>query len=246
MPSSLRAILAQTDCVSASGPFITELHLREGEEKSTFVFVQGEHPIQVPEQFDGFFGPPPNCSFLLPDAETSALAVRTFPRDMSPEDAIRSIQDTSAWPKGVMHGIMDRLIKLIDEDTAIDGVIGYSEGCSIASSLIVAETHRQKTMGRDPRIKCAMFINGIPPTCPVTDRPVLMDEIDGPAITIPSCHILGTQDPLAGGAMALYNVCDPDTADLFDHGGGHTFPRGRDVQSEIAETVCAMIESLDD
>jgi hypothetical protein len=210
------------------------------------LFTQGENPIEIPEQYDGFFGPSPNRSFLHVDAEISAVAVQSFPRDLSPEDAMRTFQNSPAWTQGVIRGVMDGLINLMDEDSAVDGVIGYSEGCSIASSLIMAERHRQETTGRVPRIKCAMFIAGMPPICPVTDRLALADEIDGPAIMIPSCHILGSQDPLCGGAMALYNICDPDTADLFDHGGGHILPRDPKIQSEIAETVRDMIESLDD
>lgn len=46
--------------------------------------------------------------------------------------------------------------------------------------------------------------------------------------------------------MALYNVCDMDTAVLFDHAKGHTLPRDKDTIKELVDvvrdTVSEMVE----
>lgn len=50
---------------------------------------------------------------------------------------------------------------------------------------------------------------------------MLADE-SGEVIDIPTCHIVGCDDPYIDGAMALYSMCDQDSAELFDHGSGHS------------------------
>jgi hypothetical protein len=48
-----------------------------------------------------------------------------------------------------------------------------------------------------------------------------------------------------GGAVALYNVCKPETATMFDHGLGHIVPRDADnvrMLSDILETLIPNVE----
>lgn len=60
---------------------------------------------------------------------------------------------------------------------------------------------------------------------------------------------VGSLDPYIDGSMALYNVCDPDTAVLFDHAKGHTLPRDgetiRELVEVIKDTVVEMMEDGD-
>lgn len=48
---------------------------------------------------------------------------------------------------------------------------------------------------------------------------------------------VGSLDPYVDGSMALYNMCDPDTAYLFDHAKGHTLPRDKDTIKELGNIV---------
>ena len=54
--------------------------------------------------------------------------------------------------------------------------------------------------------------------------------------------LVGSLDPYLHGSMALYNVCDPDTAYLFDHAKGHTLPRDKDTVKELGDVVRDAIE----
>lgn len=54
---------------------------------------------------------------------------------------------------------------------------------------------------------------------------------------MPTCHIIGCNDPYIHGAMALFSMCDEDTATLFDHGKGHTVPRDAQTIQELAAAV---------
>lgn len=49
-------------------------------------------------------------------------------------------------------------------------------------------------------------------------------------------------DPFRHGAYALYNVCDPDTAQFFDTGKGHTIPRSGLVIQELGDAMRGLIE----
>ena len=52
----------------------------------------------------------------------------------------------------------------------------------------------------------------------------LADEV-GSVIDIPTFHIFGCDDAFLSSAVALFNVCRPDVAHMYDHGLGHIVPR---------------------
>lgn len=86
--------------------------------------------------------------------------------------------------------------------------------------------------------KCAIFFAGWPPVRIKDGRvhTLLADEHDE-MIDIPTCHVVGCNDPYIHGAIALYGMCDEDMAILFDHGKGHTVPRDELTVKELAETI---------
>ncbi|PQE28499.1 putative FSH2 Serine hydrolase that localizes to both the nucleus and cytoplasm protein [Rutstroemia sp. NJR-2017a WRK4] len=97
--------------------------------------------------------------------------------------------------------------------------------------------------GRVPMFKCAVFFAGWPPMTPELDGLILADETDL-TITIPTCHIIGSLDPYLAGSIALYNVCDMDTACLFDHGKGHTLPRDSETVRELGDIIRTMASNV--
>jgi len=105
-----------------------------------------------------------------------------------------------------------------------DGIAAYSEGTVIASTLILD----------------AIFFNGWPPlrlgSCEILLADTCEEEID-----VPTCHVVGADDPYLAGAMGLFNICDQDTAMLFDHGKGHTIPRDKQTLLELAEVVRGLV-----
>lgn len=83
---------------------------------------------------------------------------------------------------------MDYLYRIMEEDGPFDGIIGYSEGATVAATLLLHEQRRFETEGIEPMFKCALFFAGWPPMSPELDRIVLADESEL-TITIPTCHI---------------------------------------------------------
>lgn len=83
---------------------------------------------------------------------------------------------------------LDYLYRIMREQGPFDGIIGYSEGATVAATLILHEQRRFETHGIPPMFKCALFFAGWPPLNPDMDALVLADESDL-TISIPTCHI---------------------------------------------------------
>lgn len=214
----------------------------------SFVWIQGTILANPPEEFSGFFGSPPNYTFIEADNMTGKelFTMRDFPKgNGTPEDTIRLALKMCGHPSySGITSLMNRLIPILDSESDIEGVIGYSEGAMIAGSLILEELRRQKEYGRTPRIKCAVFLSGWPAIDPSSCRPLLADEA-AELIDIPTCHAIGAEDPYIDASMALYDLCEPDKAVLFDHGGGHILPRGRTTVQELVENIREMVRSIE-
>lgn len=94
------------------------------------------------------------------------------------------------------------------------------------------------------KCKCAVFFAGWPPLS-IKGEEVsvnLPDEQQDDIIDVPTCHIIGCNDPYLDGAMALFSMCDEDTAELFDHGKGHTLPRDSTTLNELVDVVNRLVE----
>ncbi|KAJ5166626.1 Serine hydrolase FSH [Penicillium canariense] len=192
--------------------------------------------------FEEYFGVGPHYRWAddAGVAEDSMISrVRKIPVGQNPEDVMRDlIGDRDAEWKN-RREVMNYLYETLEANPDIEGIIGYSEGASMAATLIIDEQIRLQESGRERRIKCAMFITGWPPIHPEKGI-ILADEVDD-MIDVPSLHVVGANDPFRHGAYALYNVCDPDTAIFFDTGKGHTIPRSGLVIGELGDAVREMM-----
>jgi hypothetical protein len=83
---------------------------------------------------------------------------------------------------------LDYLYEVLDKEGPFDGIIGYSEGATIAGTLLLHEQVREREEGRAPTLKCALFFGGWPPMKPTLDGLVLADESDL-TIEVPTTHI---------------------------------------------------------
>ncbi|THD00073.1 hypothetical protein EYZ11_000398 [Aspergillus tanneri] len=227
------------------GPFTDSL---ASDGKTTFHYTQGDILMENPVvDWDGFFGPPPNYTFVEINLMATAFNIRDFPKRETPEETMRLVVELLDDPRPTnIRSLMDRLVGILDSEGDIDGVIGYSEGAVVATSLLLEEARRQREYGRTPRIKFAVLICGWPPIDPVTGQTILADEFDEVVITVPTCHVVGAQDPFLDAGMALYNFWDPDQAEIFDHGGGHVIPRDAKTCQEITEVIRSLMRSVED
>ncbi|KAL6706256.1 hypothetical protein ACN47E_005991 [Coniothyrium glycines] len=221
----------------------------ESDKTAIFHFIQGPYEVMPPKGYQDFFGGPPFFRFIVPsdvnEDETDVIErIRDFPQLETPEMTMRELMTVGvAKTNDSARCTMDFLYDVMEKEGPFDGIVGYSEGATIAGTLLLHEQMRERNEGRLPMFKCALFFGGWPPMTPTLDGLVLSDASEL-MIDVPTCHIIGSLDPYLHGNLALYNICDPDTAFIFDHAKGHTLPRDRHMVKELGDTVRRMIEEV--
>lgn len=123
------------------------------------------------------------------------------------------------------------------DEGPFDGVLGFSEGASVAASLIL----RQFAETRTSPFKFAIFICGIPPFRWDSQGIISADETTK-RINIPTAHVVGSKDPLYQGSRVLYNLCHQPSASMFEHHGGHTIPWDYVSTQGITKAILAAIQ----
>ena len=227
-----------------AAPVIKEL---ESDGTAEFYITEGHVEATPPPGYEDYFGPGPHRRFLEYDGlgQVDILKrLQDFPEEATAEDTLRQLLPHGEEPVRVsVHNALDRLYRTMDEEGPFEGVLGYSEGATLASTLLLHDRRRCQKAGRESQLKCGLFFAGWPPIDLDGHSLALSDEC-GQLIDVPTCHVLGAADPFLQGVMALYNVCNPDNASLFDHGQGHTLPRDPDVVKELGDVVRDMVNAL--
>ncbi|KAB5545804.1 serine hydrolase FSH [Coniochaeta sp. 2T2.1] len=221
---------------------------------ATFTYTQGEHEVEPPVGWEHYFGSRPVFRFLDSsenDAFEALRRVRQLPRGLTPEATLRLFEKKdSVVPEGFkdkFRAAMNRIRQVIEEDPEIDAILGYSEGAMFAASILYEE-HEKWVKHKVPRrLKFGIFFSGTPPLAIEPDGslvPKLADDCNS-VIDVPTFHIFGSNDPLMYSAVALYNVCNQETAMLWDHGLGHLVPRDTVTVTELGDILHDVIFKAD-
>ncbi len=134
---------------------------------------------------------------------------------------MRSLRPEST---NIFQTLLDRLYRICKDEGPFDGIIGTSEGASVAATFVVDYLKRHARKEIQQSLKCAVFMSGGPPALPNGLGYYLADD-HGQIITLPTCHIIAHNDSLIDGVFALYHLCDETSATIVDHGRGHVVPR---------------------
>jgi hypothetical protein len=177
----------------AAAPIVKEL-TEDG--TATFHFIHGPCKAVPPEGFEEYFGKPPYFRFMEPDEDVEKSEdddvlsrIRDFPDCETPEDTMRDLmREGIATAHRSTDNALKYLVKIMEERGPFDGIIGYSEGATVAATLLLHEQRRFKKRGIVPMFKYAIFFAGWPPVDPDTHAMVLSDESDL-TIEVPTCHI---------------------------------------------------------
>ncbi|KAK3936335.1 serine hydrolase FSH [Diplogelasinospora grovesii] len=233
------------------GPLAEELEKRG---LATFSYSQGIHEVDPPAGWEDYFGARPLYRFLdttRGDAFEVLRRLRHAPRGLNPEDTMRLYQNAGTaedWHQRAWREVLDSVFDTIYADPEIDAIIGYSEGAMVAASLVVEEGLRSERSGCPRQIKFAIFISGAPALKlegPDRVTAQLFDE-SGTVIKIPTFHIFGCNDAFLTSAIALYNVCDRNTASMYDHGLGHIVPRDAENVKQLGDILQDLIPKVEE
>ena len=163
--------------------------------------------------------------------------VKVDPEEGStPEEYMRKLRQ---------HGLLDlsptRACDFVEkyaaqwEEGFFDGILGFSEGASVAASLLF----RQAAQKVKSQFKFAIFLCGLTPQS--EDSGAILADRFSARISIPTAHILGSRDPLYQASLTLFNLCDGQSSRMYDHGKGHTIPWDSRATQAIAYEIQQVI-----
>ena len=197
---------------------------------ASFHIIHGEIEAPPPNGFEEFYGLPPHRRFFKEmysgRREDEVFdGILNAPDTSTPEQKYRELVQ-SLGPKrtGSFQDCLNRIYGVLENDGPFDGIIGNSEGATAAATFVVDYLRRCARKEVDDSLKCAVFMSGGPPVLSDGSGLFLADEY-GQMINMPTCHIIGYNDSMIDGAIALYHLCDEASATIVDHGRGHLVPR---------------------
>lgn len=169
-------------------------------------------------------------------AKVASLSRSLSKSASSPEDFAREL-GKRGFASAESSEACDFVERQVEEHVngPFDGVLGFSEGSSVAASLIL----RRAAQGKVPLFKFAIFFSSIL-TFSFDRKGVVLADESPERINIPTLHIVGARDPAHLSSMTLFNLCNPDLASFYDHGKGHTIPWGSstgNITKGIRETM---------
>lgn len=131
---------------------------------------------------------------------------------------------------------IDHTMNIIHREGPFDAVLTFSQGAALAAALLLH--HARVNPAAPPLFRLAVFICGAAPYTP--DGMEILDRApDAPyPLTVPTVHIVGREDKLYPWSMRLYGLCDPRSAELYDHGSRHHIP----FDMKNTEAMLAIIE----
>ena len=217
---------------------------------ATFHFVTGTHEMPVPHGMEGVYGNPPHYTFFtdysVEYAEESIDFERIAELDESSEDKLRKFipADKMAASKMGYQKDIDRLKDIIREEGPFQAIFGFSLGSVVGGNLILDNLKRNRAKGLECDFKLAIFASGLPP-CNFEEGGMLLADSHGEVFPMPTCHIIGSDDPMIDFYLALYNLCNQDKAVLFDHGKGHRLVWNPVAVNSLAEVLSGMIREVE-
>ena len=122
---------------------------------------------------------------------------------------------------------LEDLNDYIEADGPFDAVMAFSQGASLAATLIARPAGREN-FAVNGGFKCAVFICAGKVFDPATimggKLRSLDAKVDGEVIRIPAAVIVGSKDPQVEQSLGLSKLCSAQGREVVDHGGGHEVP----------------------
>ena len=133
---------------------------------------------------------------------------------------------------------VDNLEKYIDLEGPFDGILAFSQGASLAATLMTKTATGELTKPLGPPFSCAIFLSAAMPMNYAALLDGQVEELSlgslGEVITTPTAHIWGRNDREYGGMSdGLSKLCKKEFKAEFVHQGGHEVPSSGSEDSVI-------------
>lgn len=196
-----------------------------------FHFVDGLIEAEPDPSFEGIFEPP-------------FFDWIRWESRLGPSDTTTSSDASLA----TVRAAIELLDHVVGDQGPFDGVLGFSQGASIACAYLA---HLDRRDGSCAPFRFALFFasGGLS-----TDHLLLLRRLsDGEQrqpfasdamFSIPSLHVYGTADDLKDNALAMTRLWQPGSASIVTHPGGHVVPRDPASIGRIVSAARLMIRSV--
>ncbi|GKZ34762.1 hypothetical protein AbraIFM66950_005118 [Aspergillus brasiliensis] len=213
----LHGSITSADTLSAQlGPLQKNL---AADNTGSFYCINAPNSATAPPGQIEYFGPPPHYRWLdyagvtTGDLHKSVRGGRNI-QYATPEEAVRSvISNDIVWTN--YQDLMEYVEETLEKNPDIEGLLGYSEGASIGAAYILREQQREQETGRPRRIKCAVFLAGLPPVHP--ERGLIFADEREDMIDLPTVHVIGAHG-LARIACTTYVTLMPPSSLILARG----------------------------
>jgi hypothetical protein len=138
---------------------------------------------------------------------------------LSPGNECYSYFD-EARPSTLLSAISD-LESYLEDQGPFDGVLGFSQGASLAATFMVKEATQNRVT---PSFRCA-FLFSCPGALDFARNRLLDASTDEGVICVPTAHIFGSNDKFRDASWNVSQVCNRQTREVFEHSGDHEIPR---------------------
>lgn len=116
----------------------------------------------------------------FPECETAEDTMRELLRGRDDSSESDSSELGPAMRVAAAHRSTDRAIKyildVVKKYGPFDAIVGYSEGATVAATMLLYQQRQQQRWGTKPLFKYGIFFAGWPPLDPRTHDIVLSDE----------------------------------------------------------------------
>lgn len=120
-------------------------------------------------------------------------------------------------PDASLQPAIDSISDFIKENGPFDGVLGFSQGAAMAQMI----TNNMEELGNTKPVKFGVYFSGF-----VSENKAVGKYLSK-KLSVPTLHIMGELDTLVSNERSMEFVdkyCEPGTATVFKHPGGHYVP----------------------
>lgn len=217
------------------------IHALESDGTATFYFTEGPIEVSPPPGYEDFYGEPPHKCFQTEETFAAIIPLILNPTHSSLEDSVYHFKDYPGH--GEIVEAIATLSHLLETEGPFDGILGFSEGSGLATTLLADHMTKSRAAGKDSMFKLGIFWGGVPPFMADGKRWYL-PRTDGEIFDLRTIHVIGATDPFLASGMILYNLCDPNSATLFDHGKGHQVVWEPKIVKSLVEVIREQIAAI--
>lgn len=172
----------------------------ERDNSASFYFTDGELESGAGPGIEGIY-------------ESPYYSYHKWPRTMDPADS-RSLNEAYEY-----------LYSVIEEEGPFDGVLGFSQGATLAYSFLAQHAKKHPYEAPTAQFRCAVFVGALPPFRQDSSKRIIYDEGLQGVIRIPTLHVAGESDFVFAHSIKLHSLCSKTWTKLLLHPKSHEIPR---------------------